>query len=185
MIANAENKSGDVAEAVRVLDDAFSGVENVDFLGQASKKFENTRDATDTRNGTYCSMPVKLTFTDRDTRIHFENSLRSLGGPKATQSFPKQVRTVMADCAKALRSAYPEWLVMVRPDTRTLRINGFLKREGEKTWTKLPDSHPIPLGIMIQLPSTSAPPPHATPPILVATGDGSGDGAGHMEQSGQ
>ena len=80
VIEAAEKKVGDVAEAVRILDDAFSGVENVDFLGQASRKFENSRNPTDPRIGSFCSMPVKLTFTDRDSRIHFENSIRNLSG---------------------------------------------------------------------------------------------------------
>ena len=42
-ITKATLEEGDVAETVRVLDDAFSGVVDVDFLGQASSAFHNRR----------------------------------------------------------------------------------------------------------------------------------------------
>ena len=38
---------------------------------------------------------------------------------------------------------------MIRPDARTLRLNAFVKIEGEKSWTRYHESSPIPLGIMI------------------------------------
>ena len=178
VIEAAEKKAGDVAEAVRILDDAFSGVENVDFLGQASRKFENSRNPTDPRIGSFCSMPVKLTFTDRDSRIHFENSIRNLGGPKATQSFPKLVRAVMAEYAKNIRLSHPDMVVMVRPDTRTLQINAFIKSDGEKSWNRLPDSYPIPLGTMIQ-------PANAAAPSVMVTNAMAGVGAEAMDPTGQ
>ena len=178
VIEAAEKKVGDVAEAVRILDDAFSGVENVDFLGQASRKFENSRNPTDPRIGSFCSMPVKLTFTDRDSRIHFENSIRNLGGPKATQSFPKPVRTVMAEYAKNFRLSHPDMVVMVRPDTRTLQINAFIKSDGEKSWNRLPDSYPIPLGTMIQ-------PANAAAPSVMVTSAMTGAGAEATDPTGQ
>ena len=49
----------------------------------------------------------------------------------------------------------PDMIVMVRPDSRTLRINAFIKREGEKSWNRYHESHPIPLGIMIGITSVS------------------------------
>ena len=59
----AAAKDGDAAEAVRVIDDAFGGVEDVDFLGQATKPFVSNRDANDPRNNTFCTLPVKLRFS--------------------------------------------------------------------------------------------------------------------------
>ena len=52
-ITKATLEEKDVAESVRILDDAFSGVVDVDFLGQASSAFHNKRKADDTRNGTF------------------------------------------------------------------------------------------------------------------------------------
>ena len=149
VIQAAAAAGADVVEAVRVLDDAFSGVEDVDFIGQSSAKYNNKRKADDPKNGTFCTMPVKLKFPDRDSRIFFENSIRNLVGLKATQSFQKQIRNEMNQFMGRVKFENPDMIVMVRPDSRTLRINAFIKREGEKSWNRYHESHPIPLGIMI------------------------------------
>ena len=155
VIQAATAAGADVVEAVRVLDDAFSGVEDVDFIGQSSAKYNNKRKADDPKNGTFCTMPVKLKFPDRDSRIFFENSIRNLAGLKATQSFPKQIRNEMNQFMGRVKFENPDMIVMVRPDSRTLRINAFIKREGEKSWNRYHESHPIPLGIMIGITSAS------------------------------
>ena len=148
-VAMATLAEGDATESVRVLDDAFSGVVDVDFLGQASSAYHNRRRADDPKNGTFCTMPVKLRFTDRDSRIYFENTVRNVTGLKATQSFPKQIRTEMQGFMAKVRADNPDRIVMIRPDARTLRLNAFIKFEGEKSWTRYHESSPIPLGIMI------------------------------------
>ena len=51
-ITKATLEEKDFAESVRILDDPFSGVVDVDFLGQASSAFHNKRKADDTRNST-------------------------------------------------------------------------------------------------------------------------------------
>ena len=148
-VAMATLAEGDATESVRVLDDAFSGVVDVDFLGQASSAYHNRRRADDPKNGTFCTMPVKLRFTDRDSRIYFENTVKNVTGLKATQSFPKQIRTEMQAFMAKVRADNPDRIVMIRPDARTLRLNAFVKFEGEKLWTRYHESSPIPLGIMI------------------------------------
>ena len=148
-VAMATLAEGDATESVRVLDDAFSGVVDVDFLGQASSAYHNRRRADDPKNGTFCTMPVKLRFTDRDSRIYFENTVKNVTGLKATQSFPKQMRTEMQAFMAKVRADNPDRIVMIRPDARTLRLNAFIKFEGEKSWTRYHESSPIPLGIMI------------------------------------
>ena len=154
-ISKAGDDGTDVSEAVRLLDDAFSGVEDVDFLGQASATYNNSRKADDPKNGKFCTMPVKLRFVDRDSRIYFENTVRKVAGLKATQSFPKKIREEMNSFMSRVRAENPGLIVMVRPDSRSLRLNAFTKRDGEKSWSKYHESVAIPLGIM--LPSAAAP----------------------------
>jgi len=124
----------DVAESVRVLDDAFSCVEDVDFLGQASKPYENHRDKADPLNGSFYTMPVKLRFPDRDSRIYFENTVRRLKGPKITQSLPAPLRKKIAALTTAVKSENPGKIVMIRPDTRALSLNAFVKSDGDQRW---------------------------------------------------
>ena len=157
-VTKATLEESDVAESVRILDDAFSGVVDVDFLGQASSAFHNKRKADNTRNGTYCTMPVKLRFAERDSRIYFENTVRGATGLKATQSFPKQIRAEMRNFMARVQADNPGKIVMIRPDARTLRLNAFTKIDGEKSWSRYHESSAIPLGIMITSVDVSPPP---------------------------
>ena len=156
-IAKATIAEGDVAEAVRVLDDAFSGVVDVDFLGQSSSAYHNRRRADDPKNGTFCTMPVKLRFSDRDSRIFFENTVKKVVDLKATQSFPKQIRAEMKVFMARVQADNPDKIVMIRPDARSLRLNAFIKNDGEKSWTRYHESSAIPLGIMISSVGTVQP----------------------------
>ena len=156
-IAKATIAEGDVAEAVRVLDDAFSGVVDVDFLGQSSSAYHNRRRADDPKNGTFCTMPVKMRFSDRDSRIFFENTVKKVVDLKATQSFPKQIRAEMKVFMARVQADNPDKIVMIRPDARSLRLNAFIKNDGEKSWTRYHESSAIPLGIMISSVSSAQP----------------------------
>ena len=178
-VAKATTDKKDVAEAVRVLDDAFSGVVDVDFLGQASATFNNRRNGDDPLNGTYCTMPVKLRFADRDSRIFFENTVRNVAGLKATQSFPKQIRGEMKTFMDKIKSENPGLIVMVRPDSRSLRLNAFTKNDGERSWTRYHESHPIPIGIMLSSPAAAA----AVVPPAAMTGGGSPHTVAEREES--
>jgi len=136
VIKKATDSGGDVAEAVRQLDDAFSAVEDVDFMGKETKPFSNPRDATDARTGKFCSMPVKLRFSDRDSRVYFENTLKKLGGPKAVQSFPTPIRKEMAAVAARIKAANPDMIVLVRPNPRTLKWTISMKKDGTEKWIR-------------------------------------------------
>jgi hypothetical protein len=60
-VAGARAANEDPAEAVRVMDDALSVVQDMDFIGASSKPFRGKTNA-DMRNGTFCTMPIKFRF---------------------------------------------------------------------------------------------------------------------------
>ena len=76
------NKAGDkpeavVGESLRVVEDALSCAESIDFIGPRSSPYINAREGA---TGSFYSMPVKFTFTDRDSRINFERTVRENTG---------------------------------------------------------------------------------------------------------
>jgi len=149
IVAKATAKGNDAAEAVRILDDAFGAVEDVDFIGRESKPYLNNRDSDDEKNGTFHTLPVKLRFTDRESRIYFENRLRELGGPRATQSLPPQVRKEVSAFADAVRAENPGKIVMVRPYSSSLTMAAFVKEDGGQKWERCGQPKPIPPEIMV------------------------------------
>ena len=124
-------------------------------------------------------MPVKLRFADRDSRIFFENTVRNVAGLKATQSFPKQIRGEMKTFMDKIKSENPGLIVMVRPDSRSLRLNAFTKNDGERSWTRYHESHPIPIGIMLSGPAAAI----AVVPPAAMTGGGGPHTAAEREES--
>jgi len=81
-------------------------------------------------------MPVKLKFTDRESRIYFETTVKELGGPRAVQSYPTPIRKELAAVAARVKTANPDMIVMVRPDSRSLNWVISLKKDGEQRWIR-------------------------------------------------
>ena len=135
-----------VRESLRLVEDALTCVENIEFIGQRSKPITNSRETAD---GSFCTMPVKLNFADRDSRINFERTVRENVGLRVVQSLPQAIRKEMAAFRKALEERYPEEIVMTRPNSASLEFVAFRKRDGDKRWTSCTETHPIPLGIML------------------------------------
>ena len=154
--AHSSKNHLDLSEPIRIVEDALSCVENLEFLGQRSAPFSSNQDLSDARNGTFCSMPVKVSFSDRDSRINFEKTLSEFSGIRASQSYPKQVRAEMAMFRKALVERYPDKLIMTRPaPLPALELISFGKIDGDRRWTKLNETHPLAMNIL--LPTYTAP----------------------------
>lgn len=144
-IAKAEEASKDSGEAIRVMEDALSCVTDMQFLGARSQKFISNR-GPDPRNNTFCTMPVKLIFDDRDARINFERSVKTHLGLRAAMSLPKPLRDEQNAINKELKSLFPDRWTMVRPDVRNLTFKASIKKDDK--WSEY-CSLPMPPGILL------------------------------------
>ena len=147
-VETAEKNKADGVEAVRVVDDALSCVDNMEFLGQRTKKFINNRKLDDPRNNTFCTLPIKLDFQDRGSRLYFERTIREKCGLRATMSLPKPIRKELSAFNMAVRAAYPGNIIMTRVDISSLRLVAFMKDDGAKSWENCPAFHNIPHNIL-------------------------------------
>jgi hypothetical protein len=133
-VKKAENGGKDPVEAIRLVADAVSCVTDIAFLGQATKKFENKFNKKDERIGKFCTMPVKLTFPDRSSRIHFERVMRFECDLRASMSLPEQVRVVQGDFNRKMREKYPDTPISIRINAERLRLEVYTKVDGERSW---------------------------------------------------
>jgi len=124
------------AEEVRLADDALSCVTDMEFLGTKSGLFTNKKDAMDPKNNTFCTMPIKLKFEDRNARINFEQTAKKQMGLRAVMSLPQPIRIEQAAFHTALKNRYKDHIITVRPDTKRLELIGFRKKDGERGWTR-------------------------------------------------
>jgi hypothetical protein len=145
----AENSGEDANESIQVVNDALSCADNLGFVGQTSQRKIDKRDPANPVTLPFCTMPVKLDFPDRDTRIHFEKTLRKHCGMKATISLPFQIRQYQALFLDALRNRYKGRAISARPNTSTLSMVAFMKNEGDRGWSRCRETVPIPRGILL------------------------------------
>jgi hypothetical protein len=136
MIKVADESGGDISESIRIVNDALSCADNLEFLGQTTVRKIDSRDPEKPIAMPYCTMPVKQDFPDKNTRIHFEKTLRKHCGIKASISLPFPIRKVQSLVAGAMRSHYAGRVVTVRPDTSSLSFVAFMKNESGGGWTK-------------------------------------------------
>jgi hypothetical protein len=147
-IAKATESAADPAEAVRAMNDALGCVADMDFIGIRSEPIK-VREYGNQPVKDCHTMPVKLRFEDKSSRLHFERTIKSVCGLRAAMSLPKPIREEQAVLARALRDRYPGFIVTIRPDPETLHWTAFRKVHGEGRWTKCPEIVPIPHGILL------------------------------------
>jgi len=156
-----------VEESLRVVEDALACVDNIEFLGQRSQPYKNPGETVPQN---FCSLPIRLTFTDRDSRMNFEKTIREQTGLKASQSLPPVIRKQMAAFRRALEARYVGDMIMARPDLRSLEFVAYRREGGVGKWLQLSESFPIPSNILLsgyQLNETVT-----LPPVVVAVEDG-------------
>jgi hypothetical protein len=151
----AENTGNDANECIRIVNDALSCADNLEFTGQTTTRKIDKRDPENPKTLDFCTMPVKLDFPDRNTRIHFEKTLRKHCGVKATISLPFQIRRFQSLYLDAMRDRYKGRVITARPDTSTMSMVAFMKNEGSRGWSRCRETVLIPRGIM--LPGTVLP----------------------------
>jgi hypothetical protein len=147
-VKNANNAGKDPTEAVRAMNDALGCVNDIDFIGIRSEPIK-VRENSNQPVTDCCTMPVKLRFEDRNSRLHFERTVKSVCGLRATMSLPKPIREEQAVFLRAIKERYPGRIVTARPDIATLRLVAFHKLHGEGKWQKCAESVSIPHGILL------------------------------------
>jgi hypothetical protein len=118
-------------------------------IGQTSARKIDKRDPENPIPLSFCTMPVKLDFPDRNTRIHFEKTLRKHCGLRATMSLPFQIRKYQNLFLRAMRSRYEGRIISAQPDTSTMSFVAFMKGGDSSGWSRCQESLPIPRGIML------------------------------------
>jgi hypothetical protein len=162
-IQKATESGKDPAEAVRAMNDALGCVTSLDFVGIRSEPIK-IRENSNQPNSDCHTMPVKLRFEDRNSRLHFEQTIKNVCGLRATMSFPKPLREEQAVFLRAVKERYPGRIVTARPDVSSLRLVAFHKLHGEGKWQRCIESVPIPHGIT--LPGYNVRKEIALPPVV-------------------
>ena len=78
----------DVLQAGTTVDDVLSCA-SLEFLGQGTRTFFDTRDKTDARNNTFCTVPIKIDFPNKEIRTQAEQALHRICKVSPSAPYPK------------------------------------------------------------------------------------------------
>ena len=132
-------------DAEDTIDDVLS-CSKLEFMGSTSRTFYNTRDSKDTRNGKFCTLPVRLDFKDKETRIQAEISLRKICKVSCSTPYPKQLRVLLDGLVKEGKKVAPDSFIRTRVNVDKLTIDVHAKNG--KEWRDLGLACEIPLNIL-------------------------------------
>jgi hypothetical protein len=134
----------DIKDAEEAIDDVLS-CSKLEFLGTTSRKFFNKKNPSDPKNDTFCTIPVKFDFKDKDTRIQAEKSLRKICKVSCAVPYPKKLRDILDKLLKEGKKKCPDSYIRTRVNVDSLTIDVHAKT-GEG-WLDLELACPIPLDI--------------------------------------
>jgi hypothetical protein len=142
--ASSGNHDYDIKDAEDAIDDILS-CSRLEFLGVTSKKFFNKKNVNDARNDTFCTLPVRFEFKDKETRIQAEKTLRKVCKVSCAVPYPKKLRLLLDSMINEGKKNFPNSFIRTKVDVDNLTIEAHAKT-GEG-WIDLGLKRDIPLTI--------------------------------------
>ena len=134
-----------ISDAGEMVDDVLS-CSQLEFLGSSTRKFYNGRDKNDPRNGTMCTVPVRMDFKNKDTRIRAESTLRGICKANCSVPYPRKLRALIYDTVQLGKKDFPKCYIKTKVDIDNLTLSAQARVENE--WKPVGKAVPIPLDIL-------------------------------------
>jgi hypothetical protein len=149
MAAAEEKKSGSIPseDTASIIDDVLSVSEGIKFFG---KKTQTYRKTGDDRSGSYCTIPVRYDFADKESRIYAETMLRDKCKVQCTTPYPTILRESIRQVMNHYKSVYPNNYIRVSVDCSGMTLKVARRpmvestKTGKKQWVNIDGGIPIP-----------------------------------------
>ena len=145
MAASVEGKPGKIPsnESVAAIDDVLSVVSGMSFYGKSTKTYRNPRDKEN--SGAFCTVPVKYSFKDKDTRIRAEMVLRDTCKVNCSTPYPVILRETIKQVVNYVKADFPDNMVCVNVDLPKLGLRVSRKAPGpNQVWKEYKKIIPLP-----------------------------------------
>ena len=126
-------------------DDALS-CSQLEFLGSGTRKFYNNRKKDDPRNGKMCTIPVRMDFKNKETKLQAETTLRSVCKVSCSTPYPKRLRQLINGMIQNGKNTNPDCFIKIKVDIDNLMLTAHARKED--TWIHLKLDTVIPLDIL-------------------------------------
>jgi hypothetical protein len=145
MAAKVENSKSEVPsqDSIAIIDDVLSVSTGMKFFGSTTKSYSNPRDPL---KSSFCTVPVKYEFSDKDTRIKAENVLRTTCNISYTTPYPPILRECIKRTIDQVKKSNPNTVVKVNIDLQNhvLKVARRPKSEDKGPWEYAREGIPIP-----------------------------------------
>ena len=134
MAAKTEDKetSTHSDDAVAAIDDVLSMADGMQFFGNFTKTYRGNNDP---ESGSYCTVPVRYDFKDKDTRFRAEQVLRKTCKIKCSTPYP----TILLECIKKevthVKSDFPNDYIRVLVDASNMALKVARRPKDYTEWT--------------------------------------------------
>jgi len=143
--AASGNHDWNIKDAGEMVDDALS-CSQLEFLGSGTRKFFNNKKNTDPRNGKMCTIPVRMDFKNKETRIQAESTLRNICKVSCSTPYPKKLRALLGKAILEGKKLHKESFIRTKIDVDKLTVTASA-RIGN-SWTTVFGPVPIPLDVL-------------------------------------
>jgi hypothetical protein len=149
MAAKVEGKNSVVPspEIVAALDDVTSLVTSMELFGSNTKQYKGKEKDKDdsTPAPTYCTLPVRYQFKDREQRVFAEKQLRDLCNVKCSTPYPAVVRECIKQVVTHVRETFPDDYIRVSVMVKDFALKLQRRPKGKDLpWTTYPDLFKLP-----------------------------------------
>ena len=126
MALHEKGREGDhdwaLQDAAEMIDDTLS-CSQLEFLGSGTRKFYNNRDNTDKRNGKMCTVPVRMDFKNKETRVQAETTLRSICKVNCSIPYPRKLRMMITEIISSGKRLREGLFIKVKVDIDNLKLS--------------------------------------------------------------
>jgi hypothetical protein len=151
MAANREEgnfTSTPCEDTLIAIDDTLSIATKISFYGKKTKSYINPKDS---RSGSFCTVPVKYEFKNKETRIETEKVFMDKCGAHCAIPYPPILRECIKQVVDKVKKDYPDNQVKVAVDTKTLslRVSRRVKKvENLDKWSVFDVNVPLPKEVL-------------------------------------
>jgi hypothetical protein len=137
----ASNTSVPCKDTVAAIDDILSVTTGMTFYGSVTKSYNNPKDEA---SGSFCTIPVRYEFKDRETRIQAESILKSKCKVNCATPFPAILRECIKQTGEFFRGFYNTDFVRVSVDISKMSLRVSHKPDKDAKWSYHDKLIPIP-----------------------------------------
>ena len=133
MAAQKEGKNSQTPsdEAISAIDNALSMSKGMEFFGNTTKTYTNSKDAA---SGSFCTIPVRYNFDDKDTRIRVEQSLRERCKVQCSTPYPIILRECIKKTIVHVKQAFPSDFIRVNVDANSMSLKVARRPKDSAEW---------------------------------------------------